>query len=329
MDPHVFAGTVQVGDMVQWYGTHDVRTIGDAKPRVSKLQLFPLKSLGLESCNQATLVAAGALEGDREWAILDQPATEPYDPRNADVSGTGTYVNGKKTAKIHRLGSTFHRRADAGPAVTLWERDSPDEKQRFDLFDGRETDSTTEAETQQAVHEPLNDWLSEYFGRSVSVHWDGDGHHDDRTRYGPTVISTATLREIAEWFDWSVESARRRFRANIEIDGVPPFWEDTLVADSGAVVPFQIGGVEILGVHPCQRCVVPSRDPDTGGETPEFRETFLKRRQETRPEWTASDRFDHLFRVMVNTHVPNESVGCSISVGNTVRVQTKHETPLC
>lgn len=309
--------------MADWYGEHEVQSRQDAEPTVSRLQRFPLKSLDAEHCNVATLVAAGALEGDREWGILDQPATKPYDPTRADVSGTGTYINGKKTAKIHRLGSIYHRREDGGPGVTLWERNNPGDSQRFDLFDGRNTNRERNTE-QQSVHEPLNDWLGGFFDRPVSVRWDGDGHHDDRTRYGPTVISTATLREIAAWFDWSVESARRRFRANIELGGVPPFWEDRLVANSGSVTPFQIDGTEILGVHPCQRCVVPSRDPDTGEETPNFRERFVENRKKTRPDWTDANRFDHLFRVMVNTHVPEASVGTSLSVGSPVTVGTAH-----
>ncbi len=33
---------------------------------------------------------------------------------------------------------------------------------------------------------------------------------------------------------------RRRMRANIEIDGVPGFWEDGLFAASGETVAFQL-----------------------------------------------------------------------------------------
>ena len=152
----------------------------------------------------------------------------------------------------------------------------------------------------------------------MSVRWDGRGQHDDRERHGPTVVSTATLREVAAWFDFDVESARRRFRANLEIGGVPPFWEDRLFTDSGEVVRFTVGDAVIDGVHPCQRCVVPSRDPDTGAETPDFRETFVRQREATMPPWTDCDRFDHPFRLMVNTRVPTESDGRTVRVGDPV-----------
>lgn len=312
---------------VEWFADHDVESAQAADPFLAGIQRFPVKSLDPESKERATLVTDGALEGDREWAILDQPATEPYDPQTADVSGTGDYLNGKKTAAIHRIRSRFHPRSADGPAVTLWDVDASEAKRRFPLFDGRTqlSDSDTMSDDQhraiqRQTHADVNEWLSEQFDRSVSVHWDGGGHHDDRARHGPTVISTATLREVAAWFGFSVESARRRFRANLEVGGVPPFWEDRLFTDTGEVVSVRIGEATIEGIHPCQRCVVPSRDPDTGTETPQFRQTFVRRRRETLPPWTACDRFDHPFRLMVNTRVPDVSSGDTIAVGDSLEI---------
>lgn len=294
-------------------GEHPVTDPADADPELAAIQRFPVKSLDPERRERARLAATGALEGDRRWAILDRPAEEPYDPDAADVTGSGDYVNGKKTDSVHRIRSTFHPPDSGGPAVTLRaESEDPEAARRFDLDDG----SGEEA----AVHAELNEWLSEQFGRPVSVRRDEAGQHDDRKRHGPTVISTATLREVAAWFDVSLESARRRFRANLEIAGVPPFWEDHLFTDTGSVVAVSIGDATIEGVHPCRRCVVPGRDPDTGAETPDFRETFIRRRRETRPPWTDCDRFDHPFRLMVNTRVPEESVGAAVSVGDPVEI---------
>jgi len=299
--------------MTAWRGDHPVSTLADADPVLAAIQRFPVKSLDPERPNRATLVAAGALEGDREWAILDRPASEPYDPATADVGGSGDYVNGKKTDDVHRLRSTFVPAADGGPAVGLRRNDtSADERREFALAQaGADVDS---------VHEPLNQWLSAYFGRPVSVRRDASGHHDDRERHGPTIISTATLREVAAWFGFDLESARRRFRATLEIGGVPPFWEDQLFVDSGSVVRVAVGEATIEGIHPCQRCVVPGRDPDTGERTAEFRETFIRQRQATKPAWTDCDRFDHAFRLMVNTRVPEQSVGTTVTVGDDVEI---------
>ncbi|UPV99847.1 MOSC domain-containing protein [Halorussus gelatinilyticus] len=297
--------------MSDWYGDHPVTGLDDADPHLAHLQYFPVKSLDPEPRDRATLAAEGALAGDREWAILDRPADDPYDPAAADVGGSGDYVNGKKTDAVHRLRSTFHPRDAGGPGVTLREQGTDEsDSRRFALADAGDDEA--------AVHADLNARLSEFFGRAVSVRRDASGQHDDRERHGPTVVSTATLREVAAWFDFDLESARRRFRANVEVGGVPPFWEDCLFADADEAVRFRVGEVELVGIHPCQRCVVPGRDPDTGEETPDFREAFVRRREETIPSWTAGDRFDHAFRLMVNTRVPEESAGETVAVGDPV-----------
>jgi uncharacterized protein YcbX len=295
----------------------------DAEPFLASIQRFPIKSLDPERRERATLTDTGALVGDREWAILDRPAGASYDPTTADVTGTGDYVNGKKTDAVHRLRSRFHAEREGGPAVSLRRQsEDPSDARRFDLYRGESDRENGDDETriEETVHAEIDEWLTAYFDRPVSVRRERAGHHDDRERHGPTVVSTATLREIASWFDFDLDSARRRFRANLEIGGVPPFWEDRLFDDEGRVVTFRVGDVVIEGVHPCQRCVVPGRDPDTGTQTESFRETFIRRRRETLPPWAESDRFDHPFRLMVNTRVPTASAEQVVSVGDSIEV---------
>ncbi len=302
-------------DAPDWHGEHPVSDPAAADPSLAGIQRFPIKSLDPESREHARLATDGALRGDRRWAIVDRPASEPYDPTAADVTGTGDYVNGKKTDAVHRIRSRFHPPADGGPAVSLREQSAPPSAtRRFDLYEGGSD------RNERDVHAGANEWLSASLGRPVSLRWDRRGQHDDRERHGPTVVSTATLREIAAWFDITLASARRRFRANLEIGGVPPFWEDRLFADEGTVVAFRVGSALVEGIHPCQRCAVPGRDPDTGAETPDFRKTFIRRRRETLPPWTECDRFDHPFRLMVNTRLPRESDGMWVAVGDEVGV---------
>lgn len=310
--------------MTDWHADHSITDPGEADPHLATIQRYPVKSLDAETPDRATLAASGALEGDREWAILDQPPDEPYDPDAADVGGSGDYVNGKKTAAVHGLWSQYVPRAEGGPGLAIRRRETDaDDSRLFPLYDGRPAGNPAD---EADVHADLNGWLSEYFDRPVSVRWDGNGQHDDREYHGPTVVSTATLREVAAWFDFDVDSARRRFRANLEIGGVPPFWEDRLFTDQGEVVAFRVGNATTDGLHPCQRCVVPARDPDTGEETPDFRERFIETREETMPEWTDCDRFDHAFRLMVNTRVPDAAAGMEVAVGDSVEiVETRAE----
>jgi hypothetical protein len=146
-------------------------------------------------------------------------------------------------------------------------------------------------------------WLSDYFETPLDVVEDAAGGFPDDTDFpGPTVISVATLAEVARWFEGvTLDGARGRFRANLEIDGVEPFWEDRLVSDEGRAVRFRIGEVELLGMNPCQRCPVPSRDPLTGETISGFARRFAERRAETLPSWAPRSRYDHFYRLAVNT----------------------------
>jgi hypothetical protein len=292
--------------------TDDGTRPSDATPaaRVARVLVYPVKSLDPHPVERTRVVGDGGLRHDREYAMVD-----------AD----GDYVNGKRERAVHRLRSEFE---PDGPTLSLSGPGFGPESYRLPTEDD------------PGDRDALTDRLSDYFGYRVELRRDAEGGFpDDTTLSGPTVTSTATLREVASWFadrGVDVDGTRRRFRANVELgpttdgtgdadaetptDPLPAFFEDRLFADRGAVVPFSLGGVTLEGVNPCQRCVVPSRDPDTGAELDGFRETFVRRREATLPAWTRSDRFDHPFRLMVNTRVPRESVGESFGVGDAVRV---------
>ncbi|WP_129116552.1 MOSC domain-containing protein [Halegenticoccus tardaugens] len=289
-------------------------------PTLRRITTFPVKSLDPHERDSARIVENGGLAGDREYALFD---------------GAGNYVNGKRNADVHRLRSAFDPGAGT---VTV---DAPGRTKRTFSLEGD--------------REALTEWLSAYFGEPVELRRNrAGGFPDDTDASGPTVVSTATIREVASWFPGIDEGGmRRRLRANLEIGGVPAFWEDRLFAGRSERVTFEVGstsrsntgevgstsrsesevdesgadeserdgsGVRFEGVNPCQRCVVPSRDPETGEVYEEFTETFVARRRETLPEWSGGEWFDHYYRLMVNTVVPDSERGKSVSVGDEVRI---------
>lgn len=258
-------------------------------PRLARIALFPIKSLDAFEPERAEVSSEGPIAGDRRYAMVDNE---------------GEYVNGKRTAAVHRL----HVNYDGIDRLTLSIQGNAD-RWGFELEDGRDRKGLTER-------------LCDHFEYPVELIRDETGLPDDTEIPGPTVISTATIEEVASWFDLAPENVRRRFRANLEIEGVPAFWEDRLFADHGRVVDFSVGDVRLSGVNPCQRCVVPSRDPDTGEYFENFRERFVEKRRETLPEWADSDRFDHPFRLMVNTRV-SEAGG--IEVGDPVEIRGERD----
>ena len=166
------------------------------------------------------------------------------------------------------------------------------------------------------------DWLENYFGFPVTVKQNLDlGYPDDTASPGATIVSTATLEAIASWYpELDTANIRRRFRANIEIGGVSAFWEDRLFATAEHTVKFNIGKVEFRGVNPCQRCIVITRDPETGLPYPKFQKTFIEQRKKSLPEWIERSRFNHFFRLAVNTRLAASEAGKVIEIGDQVTV---------
>lgn len=259
--------------------------------KVSRLIIYPIKSLDGVEVHEAKVTVGGILENDRIYAIAD---------------AEGKVVNGKRTPRVHALRSAFS--ADFRE-VTLWEQGSESSKQTFAFTDP----------------DPLHRWLSAFFGFEVELwHEAQKGFPDDREAFGPTVVAEDSLREVASWFPGvTLESSRCRFRANIELagDDSVPFWEDQLYGEPGTFKPFTIGDVQFLGHNPCQRCAVPPRDQSTGEAISGFQKTFMERRRATLPPWANVARFNHYYRFTVNTSVPPSEAGKVVRVGDTISLK--------
>lgn len=252
--------------------------------RLERITVYPVKALDGHELEVAEILPGGTVEFDREYALFDA---------NGDV------VNGKRTDAVHDIEATFD--VETGELVVTAPGREPG---RFDL----------ESERERAAS-----WFGSFFDLDLSLERDPTLGYVDRREMGPSVISTATLREVASWFeDVTVDGARRRLRANIEVSDVPPFWEDRFV---GRDAPsFRVGDVRFDGVTPCGRCIVPQRDPDTGEETPDFRERFVSNRRDTFPEWADAEAFDHFYTLMTITDVPEADRGSRLQVGDPVEI---------
>jgi hypothetical protein len=126
------------------------------------------------------------------------------------------------------------------------------------------------------------------------------------------------LQAVCDWFPGiTLNESRERFRATLEIDGVPAFWEDQLFGpDENYVVRFKIGEVALEGSNPCARCPVPPRNPRTGEEILGFSKRFSDMRRSTIPSWAPEARFDHYYRLSTNTRVPSTEKGKLLRLGD-------------
>jgi uncharacterized protein len=260
------------------------------QPKLAQIVIYPIKSLDGKIVDRSKISSGGALEFDRRWAIVD---------------ANGKVVNAKRTAKIQQIRSRFDFvESEHRLLVSLVTADHP-HSQRFCL--------TTELDQ-------LANWLSDFFGFPVSLIENAIvGFPDDLAAYGPTIISTATLLAICEWFpDLDLAEARRRFRTNLELSDVPAFWEDRLFASPDTVVNFQVGNVQFQGINPCQRCIVPTRNSLTGTITAKFQQTFNQHRQQTVSAGINRSRFNHFYRLAVNTQILHSEANKSLNIGDSI-----------
>jgi uncharacterized protein YcbX len=247
-------------------------------PHVARIDLYPIKGFDAVTVDGARVLPSGALDGDRRWAFVD---------------GRDRFVNGKQFPAIHPIRTTVDL---AAPAAT---------------FDGT-------AFPLAGATGPLEAWLSARLETPVRLREDAAaGFPDDTDAPGPTLIATATLEAVAGWFGLALEETRSRFRANVEIGGVPAFWEDALYGR-----PCRIGdaGVALVFVNPCARCVVPSRDPRTGEPLAGFQKQFADRRRASIDPGVDAAPFNHFYRLAVNTRLAPGSIGGAIGVGDRVEV---------
>ena len=254
--------------------------------QIERLRVFPVKGLDGIDVESAEILPGGTLSRDREFALFDVD---------------GDVFNGKRTDRIHDLNAEFDPETGELSVAT-----PAGDRERFALEadEGRDRAAS---------------WLGDFFGADLTLERDDSLGYVDRREMGPSVVSTATLREVAGWYDdMSIESARRRLRANVEVSGVPAFWEDRFVGEGAP--SFSADGVRFDGVTPCGRCVVPQRDPDTGEAIPEFQERFVEKREETFPEWADDGAFDHYYTLMIIASVPERDRGKALNVGDPVAV---------
>jgi len=105
------------------------------------------------------------------------------------------------------------------------------------------------------------------------------------------------------------------------------FEEDTLFGPEGQPRKFQVGDVEFGGINPCARCSVPGRDSLTGEVVDQhFAKKFSELRQQHLPDEIERSRFDHYYRLSVNTKIADGEDAKRLAVGDAVVAITATET---
>jgi len=260
------------------------------KVYLHKILIFPIKSFDPLEVKEVRVSPGGSLENDRRFAFF----------RKKD----NKVVSRKWETKLYRIRTMYNL---------------PGNEVVFN-YEGVEKGFKFNQKGE------IEKFISDILGYEVELREDTfRGFPDDLEAYGPTVVARSTIKEVGSWFNIPEDEMRFRLRTNLELDGqnLPPFWEDRLYGKQGEVVWFKIGDVKIGGVNPCQRCPIPTRDPFTGESLKDFRTRFAQMREKTLPPWAERSRFNHFYRLTVNTIVPQSEAGKVLKVGDEFKLLTE------
>ena len=210
-------------------------------PHVTRISVAPVKALGLVHPGEVVLEQGGVV-GDRRFWLLDEQEVL----FNAKREGALLSVRPEWDEGARHLALTFPDGTRVEGVVELGE---PVEAKMYRV-----------SRPSRRVIGPWQEALSEYAGRPLAFLWADDGAVD-RTPEGGTVslISHASLDRLREEMGSKSPLDGRRFRMLFEIDGVGAHEEDEWIGHE-----VRIGDARVVFNGDIGRCIVTSRDPDTG-----------------------------------------------------------------
>jgi MOSC domain-containing protein len=209
--------------------------------RVRRISIAPVKALGLVHPDEV-VVGAGGVAGDRRFWLRDSE---------------GRLFNGKREGRLLQVRPEWD---ESSRRLVLTFPGGERVEGIVELGEVVDALMYGEVRASRQVVGPWQDALSEFAGRPLELLWAEDGGVDRLTDLGTvSLVSTASLERLGE--EMAVEGPvdGRRFRMLFEIDGVRAHAEDTWIGRH-----VRIGGAEIVVQGDVGRCVVTSRDPDSG-----------------------------------------------------------------
>lgn len=256
-------------------------------PQLSKIRIYPMKSLDAVELTEAE-VGIRSLLHDREFAML---------------ASDGRFVNGKRTGRVNELKAHFDIQ---NGMVSL----SPRTGGTIQQFELREKNRELEA------------YLSEFFDTEIAIIRRTKGElMDIPGTSSVTVLSEASLQSLHNDMELiSLENIRLRFRANLELSGVDPYWEDQLFKGSGEGIRFKIGDVTMIGISPRARCNVPPKDPLTGETNKTFVKQMMLSRAHNLPAHSNLKDYGHFYHLTVNTYLPESEKGKILRLGDPIEI---------
>ena len=212
--------------------------------RVAWISVAPVKGLALAQREEVLLERSGVRENRRFHIIGDG----------------GRLLNGKQLGELFRVAAEWD---EEGQRLALRFPDGSAADAVIELGEPVTTSFYGRPVAGRIVDGPWADALSSFAGRPLRLVQPVEpGGGLDRDGGGVTLLSTASLEAIREAAGVDLPVDPRRFRMLFGVEGVEPHEEDSWIGRR-----VRIGEATALLLGNVGRCVVTSRDPDTGERT--------------------------------------------------------------
>ncbi len=216
--------------------------LGPMGAHVSGLALTAIKGTRLRTVEEIELGPDGA-RGDRAFYIVDE---------------RGRMQNGKRIGELHALVADYDRTAGR---LSLSFPDGTRAEGAPEYGDPVETSFFSRSVMARPLIGPWSEALSSFIGRPVQIVAPTESAIDRGPEAAASIISRASLRRLAE--EAKAEAVDgRRFRMLVEVDGIGAHEEDSWMGRQ-----VRIGGALIAVGGNIGRCVVTTRDPESGQVT--------------------------------------------------------------
>ena len=219
---------------------------------LSELYIYPVKSLGGISLQQAELVETG-LKYDRKWMLIDEKGVFVTQRKHFELAMLQVGIDAERITVTHKkdpaqsISFSVEENTGLSIPVSIWDDES----------------------TGLEVSKLVNEWFSDFMQMSVRlVKMPADARRLVDPRYAENneivgfsdgypclLISQASLDGLNKKLEVPVRIDR--FRPNFVFTGGEPHIEDSFGS-------FYIGEMLFSAVKPCARCVLTTIDQQTG-----------------------------------------------------------------
>jgi uncharacterized protein len=209
---------------------------------VSRLSITPVRSFALQHPDSIELGPNGVAD-DRRYSLHTD------DGRIFDATKHGPLV--QLRADLERVNGAERLTLELPSGEVITDEVRLGEPTKLDIYD--------RVFTARPVIGPWAAAVSAWVGRPLEL-YRSERLPDEEDRYPVSIVSTASVEELARQGNEGQPVDARRFRMLIEVDGAAaPHEEDTWLGRE-----VSIGEAVVRVTKPDARCVITTQDPDTG-----------------------------------------------------------------